>query len=118
MSKRLQKILSVRALFFSVLILLVGSLAVIPAAYACPPSDIEYTYYTDASKTEQCGWKYITCYCSTTSNGCVTPYYDITYWDCLLSNSSDAKDEDRPTLGIEAEAGALLQEKSAVCKAP
>jgi uncharacterized protein (DUF427 family) len=117
MSKRLQGFLSARVLV-SGLVLVVGLLAVSPAAFACPPSDIEYTYYTTAAKTEQCGWKYITCYCSITSSGCVTPYYDITYWECPFSNSSEAKDEDRPTLGIEAEAGALLEGDNAVCKAP
>lgn len=116
MSKRLQGILSARVLF-TALVVAVGLLAVSPA-FACPPSDIEYTYYTTAAKTVACGTKYITCYCSTTSSGCVTPYYDIQYWECPLSSSSEAKDENRPTLGIEAEAAALLEGDNAVCKAP
>jgi len=109
MSKFLQGILSARVLF-AAFILVVGSLVVIPDSHACPPSDIEYTYYTDASKTVQCGWKYITCYCSVTSSGCVTSFYDITYWECPLSASS----KDRPIGGNEGEA----EGKSAVCKAP
>jgi uncharacterized protein (DUF427 family) len=58
------------------------SLVAVPESYACPTTDIEYTYYTDASKTVVCGWKYITCYCSVTSSGCKTSYYDIQWWDC------------------------------------
>ena len=82
MTNSLRGILSVHLLF--ALLILAGAL-ILPArdSFACPPTDIEYTYYLDASKTEpSCGWKYITCYCSVTSSGCQTPYYDIQYWDC------------------------------------
>ena len=108
MSKSLQELLSARILFCA-LLLAVGLLVVSPGAYACPPSDIEYTYYTTAAKTVACGTKYITCYCSTTSSGCVTPYYDITYWECPLRSSS----QDRPIVGNQAEP----EGESAVCKA-
>jgi hypothetical protein len=81
MAKSLRGILFLRLLI--AMFLLAGAL-MLPArdSFACPPTDIEYTYYTDASKTVVCGWKYITCYCSVTSDGCQTPYYDIQWWDC------------------------------------
>lgn len=58
-----------------------GSLtvAMTPPAYACPPCQIWYFYYTDETHTEQCGWKVINdTFCGhSTSSGCVTPYYEI-----------------------------------------
>lgn len=115
MSKCLQGMLSARVLF-SVLILVVCSLAVVPDAYACPPTDIEWTYYTDASKTVACGWKYTTCYCSTTSSGCRTSFYDITYWECPLKAQADeANPESASTCLGKLAAG---QGESSVCKDP
>jgi hypothetical protein len=52
------------------------------AATACPSSTIEYTYYTDASMTTECGWRIITCYCGGGSGGCRTPYYTIYSSEC------------------------------------
>lgn len=49
---------------------------------ACPSSTIEYTYYTDASMTVECGWRIITCYCGGGSGGCRTPYYTIDWSEC------------------------------------
>lgn len=51
-------------------------------ASACPSSTIEYTYYTDASMTTECGWRIITCYCGGGSGGCRTPYYTIDWSEC------------------------------------
>ena len=50
--------------------------------YACPPCQIWYTYYTDASLTTQCGWKVINdTFCGhSTGEGCQTPYYEIEYY--------------------------------------
>jgi hypothetical protein len=52
------------------------------SASACPSSTIEYTYYTDASMTVECGWRIITCYCGGGSGGCRTPYYTIDWSEC------------------------------------
>jgi hypothetical protein len=81
MPNSLQRILSFR-LVFAALVLAVSLIVTAPESFACPPTDIEYDYYTDATKTVQCGWKYITCSCSVTSSGCQTSYYDILYWPC------------------------------------
>jgi hypothetical protein len=51
-------------------------------ANACPSQTIEYTYYTDATKTVECGWRIITCYCGGGSGGCRTAYYTIDWSDC------------------------------------
>jgi hypothetical protein len=60
------------------------SLALVPPPKtgACPSNQIEYTYYTDASMTVECGWKIITCYCGGGSGGCRTPYYTIDWSEC------------------------------------
>ncbi|HEY0099604.1 MAG TPA: hypothetical protein VGB76_11700 [Pyrinomonadaceae bacterium] len=52
------------------------------ATTACPSSTIEYTYYTDASMTVECGWRIITCYCGGGSGGCRTAYYTIDWSEC------------------------------------
>lgn len=47
----------------------------VPEAKACPAYDIEFTYYTDASLTVECGAKYMVCSCGPVyTYGCVTPY--------------------------------------------
>lgn len=51
-------------------------------ATACPSQTVEYTYYTDASKTEACGYRISTCYCSIYRDGCRTDFYTITTSDC------------------------------------
>jgi hypothetical protein len=57
--------------------------ALAPKANACPPQQIEYTYYTDATYTVACGYKIIPCYCGETySDGCRTAYYTIDYYPC------------------------------------
>ena len=92
-----------RPVLFTVLILVCSLSLAVSASYACPPTDIEYIYYTDASKSVQCGWKYTTCYCSVTSNGCQTSFYDINYWDCFAAFQNDGPNattttEKRPLL--------------------
>jgi hypothetical protein len=42
---------------------------------ALPPNEVITEYYTDATKTEQCGEKILWCDGHTYSWGCVTPYY-------------------------------------------
>lgn len=53
-----------------------------PKAGACPSNQIEYTYYTDASMTVECGWRIITCYCGGGSGGCRTEFYTIDWTEC------------------------------------
>lgn len=57
-------------------LLLVGATSMM----AAPDHDIEWTYYTDASKTEECGWKILTCGGGVYSGGCRTAWYDIYHW--------------------------------------
>ncbi len=46
-----------------------GSVAVMtPKVHACSPNDVETYYYTDASKTVQCGYKILWCNCGGTSS--------------------------------------------------
>ena len=44
---------------------------------AAPDHDIEYFYYTDASKTEQCGYRILFCGGGQYSEGCRTSFYDV-----------------------------------------
>jgi len=50
-----------------------------PPAYACPPCNIEYHYFTDATYTVECGIKVIrSSGCGTAyTSGCQTPYYQV-----------------------------------------
>ena len=50
-----------------------------PPAYACPPCDVWYHYYTDATYTVECGYKIIlSSGCGQAiREGCQTPYYII-----------------------------------------
>ncbi|HYP29498.1 MAG TPA: hypothetical protein VE262_22495 [Blastocatellia bacterium] len=58
-----------------------GSLtvAMAPPAYACPPCDVEYHYFTDSTYTVECGIKIIfSSGCGQAyKSGCETPYYQI-----------------------------------------
>lgn len=67
-----------------VVMLVVFSLALVqpPKSGACPSQQIEYTYYTDASMTVECGWKIITCSCGSYRGGCSTAYYTIDWYEC------------------------------------
>ncbi|HZG52333.1 MAG TPA: hypothetical protein VEZ40_09360 [Pyrinomonadaceae bacterium] len=86
MSTHIKKLLARRFLLAIGLVLSMVAFSLVmvqpPKAGACPSSTIEYTYYTDASMTEVCGTRIITCYCGGGSSGCRTPYYTIDYSDC------------------------------------
>ncbi len=76
MIDRVQKVLKSRFFAVALALALTGlALAVPSTTNACPPHEIETTYYTDASKTVECGWKIITCGCGVYQEGCVTSYY-------------------------------------------
>lgn len=47
---------------------------------AAPDHDIEYTYYTDATKTEECGYRIIFCFGGSASGGCRTIWYTIYHY--------------------------------------
>jgi len=54
-----------------------------PSSYACPSQEIEITYYTDASKTVECGGKIIPCNCASTYTwGRVTAYRTTSWEPC------------------------------------
>ena len=53
-------------------LLLVGTTSLM----ALPDHEIEIDYYTDATLTEWCGYKYILCY-STGQGGCRTSYFTV-----------------------------------------
>lgn len=44
---------------------------------AAPDHDIEYTYYTDATKTVECGYRILFCGGGTWSSGCRTSWYTV-----------------------------------------
>jgi hypothetical protein len=62
-----------------------GSLTVMLAspAHACPPNEVETTYYTDASKTVECGYRIISCNCHVYSEGCHTAYFTTDSYPCF-----------------------------------
>lgn len=54
-----------------------------PSSYACPSQEIEITFYTDASKTVECGGRIIPCNCGTTYVwGRQTAYRTTSYEPC------------------------------------
>ena len=54
-----------------------------PSTYACPSQEIEITYYTDASKTVECGGRIIPCNCGSTYTwGRVTSYRTTSWEPC------------------------------------
>lgn len=57
-----------------VLVLTALALATPAPTNACPSNEVETFYYTDASKTVQCGYRLVYC-CGIYSEGCVTSYY-------------------------------------------
>lgn len=79
---KMKSILKNRVLL-TILAVAVGwsSLTVLMAgpAYACPPCDVWYHYFTDASHSEECGYKVILAFsCGhAIQSGCQTPYYEI-----------------------------------------
>ena len=53
------------------------------SSYACPSQEIEITYYTDASKTVECGLRIIPCNCGSPYVwGRQTAYRTISYEAC------------------------------------
>lgn len=62
-----------------------GSLtfALAPRANACPPNEVDTTYYTDASKTVECGYRIISCSCHVYSEGCHTAYFTTDSFPCF-----------------------------------
>lgn len=54
-----------------------------PQASACPPNEVETTYYTDASKTVECGYRIISCNCHVYSEGCHTTYFTTDSFPCF-----------------------------------
>jgi len=45
-----------------------------PQANACPPNEVDTTYYADASLTVECWYRIISCNCQVYSEGCHTAY--------------------------------------------
>ena len=71
-----QKVLRYRVLAVALALVLTGFALATPAPIsACPTQEVETIYYTDASKTVECGFRLIYC-CGSYQTGCVTPYYD------------------------------------------
>ena len=62
-----------------------GSLTVMlaPQANACPPNEVETTFYTDASMTVECGYRIISCNCHVYSEGCHTAYSTTDSYPCF-----------------------------------
>lgn len=58
-------------------LLLVG----VTSMMAAPDHDIEYIYYTDATKTVECGWRYLSCHGGVWSDGCRTAWYDVIHYE-------------------------------------
>lgn len=57
--------------------------AMSPNSYACPSQEIEITYFTDATKTVECGGRIIPCSCANTASwGCSTRYRTVSYNPC------------------------------------
>jgi hypothetical protein len=63
-------------------LVLTGFALALPApTNACPSNEVETIYYTDATKTVECGYKLIYC-CGVYKQGCVTPYFDRYSYPC------------------------------------
>ena len=81
---------SIRSILRHRLVKLIGASAVVGLAlganpavvHACPSSTVEIYYYTDATYSTQCGYKIITCYCSSYHEGCVTSFTEVVNSDC------------------------------------
>jgi hypothetical protein len=71
-----QKVLMNRVFAVAFALIFTGFALAIPApTNACPTQEIETIYYTDATKTVECGYRLIYC-CGSYQEGCVTSYYD------------------------------------------
>lgn len=82
-------------------------------AQGCSSQIIEFTYYTDSTYTEECGYRTITCNCNAGGHGCRTPYYTVMTWDCYAyAASSELKSENVDQSRIESE---VLVPSSSTC---
>jgi hypothetical protein len=79
--QKVRKVLKNRALLTLLAIAMVwGSFTfmLVPKANACQQQDVEFTYYTDWTKTVVCGYEHICCYCMCHDlEGCFTAYRTI-----------------------------------------
>ena len=84
--RKIRNILKNRALLTLLAIVMVwGSLTfvLVPEAHACSPNDVETYYYTDATYTVQCGYRFLACNCGGVySWGCVTPFKSVQSCPC------------------------------------
>lgn len=84
--RKIRNIVKNRVLLTLLAIVMVwGSLTfvLVPDAHACSPNDVETTYYTDATYTVECGYRFLACNCGgVTSWGCVTPYKSVISTPC------------------------------------
>ena len=61
-----------------------AQLAAPPSAQACHTFTEYYTYYSDASKTQEVGWCEYDCYCISYCDGQKTQYWNhAIWWGCL-----------------------------------
>jgi hypothetical protein len=78
-----QKVLKNRVFAVALALILTGFALATPVPInACPTQEIETIYYTDASKTVECGYKIIYC-CGVYQQGCVTSFFDRYYYPCF-----------------------------------
>jgi hypothetical protein len=78
-----QKALGNRVFAVALALILIGFALATPApTNACPSQEVETYYYTDASKTVQCGYRLVYC-CGIYSEGCVTSFYDRYSYPCF-----------------------------------
>jgi len=71
-----KRVLRSRVLAVAFALTLTGFALANPATtYACPSQESETDYYTDATKSVECGYKIVYC-CGIQRSGCVTSYFD------------------------------------------
>jgi hypothetical protein len=76
------RILKNKVFAVALALLLTGFALTVPApTNACPSNEVETIYYTDATKTVECGYKLLYC-CGVYQQGCVTPYFDRYSYPC------------------------------------
>ena len=75
-----QRVLRSRVLAVAFALVLTGFALAPATTYACPSQGSETDYYTDATKSVECGYRIVYC-CGIQQSGCVTPYYDRYLFD-------------------------------------
>ncbi len=83
--RKMKNFLRNRAVLTLLALMLVwGSFTVMtPRVHACSPNDVETIYYTDATYTVECGYRFLFCNCGGAySSGCVTPYRSVNSYPC------------------------------------